>query len=913
MAGSDVDVPLLVRRGDGLSGGNGSGVVNGSPDGSGRPHTVTGSSVVSSRPRPLASRSAAGGRPSSLRRLPSIRSALLLLLVGCCASLTTVLLSGSDCVVHQPSHQGAEAGVAAGVRSSRRHSGFSEYNCLAGHSTPGVEGIREAVAQSRMCWFRDVCLTRDRQLLFYSDPSLPAEPIRVDAAIHAGFPSHLVNLRRYLPSGGQAFYTVQLQRAAIPSDAVWSTSPLHAIYHQFWPENFGHVLGDDVYPVFQQMRRFGLSAVRDVQVLGWLECSYSGHDNSSRQRACENTRSLFGTLSHQPWQHIDGFFASYTTDSTDASALVCLEQVVMGHGLNGMYWQGRDWPLFIEHINQHFPPDTQSTRPHALSILVTRKTNRRKVVNFDEMVDYLRQVFHVPVDVWEPDQLPFDEQVRTVRQYSVLVTPCGGISFVSPFLYPGASVVYVDWFDASWNTTSQMEAYIWQHDPRLTRFHYQIRREDIRGVDYEAMERDGMPPAESETDDWRNYPLLHIEPSRMAYFVMHALRRAASRLDIADTVNYTRVLHVTDHFDQLQLEYDAESSTQQHASGKRREDEAEAAARKEDAAVDTSGDTGLERVARLMLATNKASKSVPQCGVPVYHWSPGKGRENFGDVLGVVLLRLLTRFDPRVRFVNLQSISPKLTFIGSIADTARPDDWIWTSGVHPWAHAALSERRVETDTFPARYGSVHVAALRGPRSRQFLLEATNHSLVVPEVYGDGALLLPLFFSQLRQDGLEQQSQHANLTDLVLVIPHLRDYNAVRDKLAAESRKWAGVNYQLVWVLDPWESVLRSIARASLVLASSLHGIIVAESFGVGARVFRTKSSDGAFKYRDYFEGTGRYDVNISHTLDDARQLGAEAPIGEDRLRTIQRGLLDSFPKQLWDDCPTPVLFNLPAS
>ena len=42
------------------------------------------------------------------------------------------------------------------------------------------------------------------------------------------------------------------------------------------------------------------------------------------------------------------------------------------------------------------------------------------------------------------------------------------------------------------------------------------------------------------------------------------------------------------------------------------------------------------------------------------------------------------------------------------------------------------------------------------------------------------------------------------------------------------------------------------------------------------------------------------------------QLGPEVGIGQDKLHSIQRGLLDAFPTQLWDECrPTPVNFDMP--
>ena len=780
MLHSETDEPLLLRRPDSSR----------QPNGTSAPRSYTAL-------RPLGG--PRGGAVADLRsfaRCPAVlpHNVLWLAIVNCLVFLLAFKLGGYYYSPGQRSGDDSLCPLAAqqqlllhsqaidGSAGLSRHQ-FSSHNCLAGHSfvAGGEASIgADALAHSRMCHFRSVCLDREGELLFYSDPTIPPEPIKVDRTIHTDFPAHLVNLRRYVVGLEQAFYSARVVRSAIPTDAVWSSARVHAVYHQFCPENFGHVLGDDLYPVWQQLRRFGINSSRhELQILACEHCSYSGRDEQSRHRACNNTHTLFRTISQRPWMQIDQFIAAQLNGSSDTasaslsdSGVVCMEQLVMGHGLSGMYWQGRDWPLFVDWMVEQFPASVRGTRPQQLSILVTRKVNRRKIINFDEMIDYLRSLFDMPVDVWEPDQLSFHEQIRTVRQYAVLVTPCGGISFVSPFMAAGSSVVYIDWFDPRWNATTAMEEYLWQYDPRLSRFHYHIHRDDIRGLDQQAMQRDRIAANTDERLLWRNYALLYVQPERMAYFVMHALRRAARQLQLNDTVEYTRLMEQTQHFSQIALH-----STEREQREK--ENLTQAAAPTVDDPVDvgpdrdapsTVSEVELYSVAQLIRDTNALggndSSSVAMCGPHVYYWTPGAGRDNFGDMLGVVLVRLITHFDPRVRLSRNWATHPKLTAIGSIADKVSGDDWVWSSGVHPSAHTALTRHSNSSLSYPERYRSIHVAALRGPLSRQFLLDATQHSLHVPEVYGDGALLLPLYFSRLRSEALEQQSQQ-----LVLIIPH----------------------------------------------------------------------------------------------------------------------------------------------
>ena len=84
----------------------------------------------------------------------------------------------------------------------------------------------------------------------------------------------------------------------------------------------------------------------------------------------------------------------------------------------------------------------------------------------------------------------------------------------------------------------------------------------------------------------------------------------------------------------------------------------------------------------------------------------------------------------------------------------------------------------------------------------------------------------------------------------------------------------------------------------MVYSSSLHGIILAESYGIPAVFFRGVSSVVDFKYKDYYASTRRYDVPMAGSLAEA--FGTSPPKLPD-LNKLQKGLIDSFPYDLWEE------------
>lgn len=95
----------------------------------------------------------------------------------------------------------------------------------------------------------------------------------------------------------------------------------------------------------------------------------------------------------------------------------------------------------------------------------------------------------------------------------------------------------------------------------------------------------------------------------------------------------------------------------------------------------------------------------------------------------------------------------------------------------------------------------------------------------------------------------------------------------------------------------YASVIDKICQSKKVITSSLHGIILAETYGVPAVFYRGLHKSVDFKYLDWYHSTGRYDIKIAETIEEAMEM--EAPPMPD-LKGLQEGLIKSFPYDLWE-------------
>lgn len=137
---------------------------------------------------------------------------------------------------------------------------------------------------------------------------------------------------------------------------------------------------------------------------------------------------------------------------------------------------------------------------------------------------------------------------------------------------------------------------------------------------------------------------------------------------------------------------------------------------------------------------------------------------------------------------------------------------------------------------------VEFVALRGELTRQAVSKITGKAIDVP--LGDGGLLAALLTNEME---LKKNGK-------IGIVPHYREKNC--PQLQALLRMVD--NAILIDVQDEPMDVIKQIASCEYIISSSLHGLIVADSFGINnTRIKLTDAPLGTgFKFDDYYSAFG---------------------------------------------------------
>lgn len=203
----------------------------------------------------------------------------------------------------------------------------------------------------------------------------------------------------------------------------------------------------------------------------------------------------------------------------------------------------------------------------------------------------------------------------------------------------------------------------------------------------------------------------------------------------------------------------------------------------------------------------------------------GKSKENYGDVLGKFLVEKISGkkvvFAWPKKFSFLDFFSPIYVTIGSILANVNHKCIVWGSGI------INKEIKIKNAKF---------LAVRGPQTRKYLIDLGYE---VPEVYGDPALLLPRYF----YPKVDKKYQYG-------IVPHYNDYKVVE--------KWFE-NRSDIHLIDMMTNDIESktieFLQCEKIISSSLHGVIIAHTYGIPAvwQKFSDKVFGDDIKYQDYME------------------------------------------------------------
>jgi len=267
----------------------------------------------------------------------------------------------------------------------------------------------------------------------------------------------------------------------------------------------------------------------------------------------------------------------------------------------------------------------------------------------------------------------------------------------------------------------------------------------------------------------------------------------------------------------------------------------------------------LDRDAKNLLSPKSVKPISPK--IPVFWWY-AKGNlinskishalfehGNFGDDASPLLVSKLSGIEPR----RVVAGEKKLLAIGSILHRAGDGDIVWGSGLK--SETAL-------DSHPG--GNILVTAVRGPKTLKVLEQAGWDTSKIKAMFDPGVLLRHIFADHLANYDISKNKRFGKIR----IIPHFKDDLVFKRQRPDLIRHFISADN------DPLR-MLEQMLGAELVLSSSLHGLIFAESLGIPAIWVDSPGGEAHFKYLDYYEGTERFGVQVAANLTEA--LTAQAP------------------------------------
>lgn len=189
-----------------------------------------------------------------------------------------------------------------------------------------------------------------------------------------------------------------------------------------------------------------------------------------------------------------------------------------------------------------------------------------------------------------------------------------------------------------------------------------------------------------------------------------------------------------------------------------------------------------------------------------------------------------------------------------------------------WGTACLNLEQAYNIGRQSVFREYDIRAVRGPLTQK-VLQAAGYN--VPDVFGDPGILLPLFYSPSSRDKKYDIS----------VVFHFR--------YARELQGFHTISIET----NDYSFFIDELAASKRVISSSLHGIILAESYGVPAILLCENETEDLFKYYDYYYSTKRYNVKIARTIEEATIMDP-MPLPQN-LDELRQGLIDTFPYDLW--------------
>lgn len=238
--------------------------------------------------------------------------------------------------------------------------------------------------------------------------------------------------------------------------------------------------------------------------------------------------------------------------------------------------------------------------------------------------------------------------------------------------------------------------------------------------------------------------------------------------------------------------------------------------------------------------------------------------KNLGDLLSPIIVEFMLK--KKGISANQKTDTAHLLALGSLL--GHPfDATIWGTGVQSFIQVSSLYRWRKVRKYDVR-------CVRGPLSANALRTAGYQC---PDIYGDPAVLMPWIYTP---ENVKKEYD-------VIYISHFHNKSIP----CPEGVKILDIQ------TDDYRTFIDELCKGKKVVSSSLHGIILAEVYGIPAVFHSENRLNEILKYYDWYYSTGRYNVRMANTIEEALRM---APMSLPDLRILQNQVFESFPYDLWE-------------
>ncbi len=258
------------------------------------------------------------------------------------------------------------------------------------------------------------------------------------------------------------------------------------------------------------------------------------------------------------------------------------------------------------------------------------------------------------------------------------------------------------------------------------------------------------------------------------------------------------------------------------------------------------------------------SRKTQNNSVNIHYWRTKENQDNLGDFLSKIVVEYYAANLISNRDCSSVKGIRHIYAIGSILGFGCQRAVVWGSGLL-MPYRLYFERLL--------LAKPDVRCVRGPKTRDELLKL---GISCPEIYGDPAILMP----EIYQPDCSKKEYD------ILLITHFSQNNIIDGKM-----------HRIDMLTQDYKFVIDEIVKSKKIISSSLHGIILAEVYNIPA-VLWLPCGSSKFKYEDYYLSTGRSDIIIAESLEEALRITPMTP--PHCFEEMRKKLKATFPVDLWN-------------